>query len=363
MSKKFIVFLLAGALVLSMAGAALAIQEPPGPVAPPEFEVPENKYKFGVNLGWVGQSQFGKRARDGYRYAIGEYWKQDFIEACAFGKPDKQVEIFGTFIKSKVDAIFATPYDTVVLVEPALEAWREGIPCFTSDSYIFDSHLVSSVYSDNFRIGSAGAEYFNEMLPEGGDIVVLSAVSNEMWGVRDEGFRYGLRKFPQFNIIFDKAIDFVMGETFLSAMENCLAAFPENNSIVAVWTLADTCAAEAYQAVLAAGRADEMFFTGCDGDAYFVDLIRASAASNGTTGCTMSQAQSPFGMAFHVVENAMKIFELQGQVPRIIISPTWMMTYDNICPPEVINISISEDAYGYDEPWYDAVYGDLKNRI
>jgi len=316
--------------------------------------------RFGVALGWVGESQFGKRAQDGYRYALGEYWHQDYLEACAFFKPEKHVEIFGTFIKSKVDAIFATPVDTVSLVEPALEARRAGIPVFTSDSYIFDAHVVASVYSDNFRIGTRGAEYVHEMLPDGGNVVIMAIVSNEMWGVRDEGFRYGIKDFPDLNVVFDKTIDMVMGESFLAAMENALSANPERGSIDAVWTLADGAGTECYQAAAAAGRGNEMFFTGCDGDNYGIDLIRAS---DGKSGFTMSMGQSPFGMAFHVVENAMTVLENVSQVPRVIISPTWMLTKDNIPPAEVINISISEDAYGYDEPWYPKVYGYLKNRI
>jgi len=360
MYKKLGILLLVAVLVLAMAGSALAIRKPPAPVEPPPFQVEANKYKFGVALGWVGESQFGKRARDGYRYAIGEYWNQDFIEACAFFKPEKHVEIFGTFIKSKVDAIFATPVDTVSLVEPALEAWRAGIDVFTSDSYIFDAHLVASVYSDNFRIGTAGAEYIHKMLPDGGNVVVMAIVSNEMWGVRDEGFRYGVKEYPNLHVVFDKTVDMVMGETYVAAMENALSANPEPGSIDAVWCLADTQAAECFQAALSVGRAGEMFFTGCDGDNYAIDLIRAS---DGKSGVTMSQGQSPFGMAFHVVTNAMTYLENKGQVPRVIISPTWMLTKDNIPPAEVKEISISEDAYGYDEPWYAGVYGYLKNRI
>jgi len=360
MSKKLGVLLLVGLFVLSIAGSALAIRKPPYPVPNPPYKVQPNKYKFGVALGWVGESEFGKRAQDGYRYAIGEYWKQDFIEACAFFKPARHIEIMGTFIKSGVDAIFATPVDTVSLAEPALEAWRQGIPVFTSDSYIFDAHLVASVFSDNFDIGADGAKFFHKLLPEGGNIVIMSIISNEMWGIRDEGFRYGIRKYPNLKVVFDKAVDMVSGESYLSAMENCLAANPERNSIQGVWCLADTQAAETYQAALASGRGNEMFFTGCDGDSYAIDLIRAS---DGKSGFTMSQGQSPFGMAFHVVELAMKHFGREGQVPRVIISNTWRLTKDNIPPANVKEISISEGQYGYDEPWYAAKFGELKNPL
>lgn len=361
MFKRTLAIAIAVSLIVTMGTvAAFAINPAPYPVPAPPFQVTPNKYNFGVNLGWVGGSEFGKRARDGYRYAIGEYWKQKFIEACAFEKPDKQVEIFGTFIKAKVDAIFATPFDTVCLVEPALESWRAGIPCFTSDSYIFDAHLIASVFSDNFRIGSDAADFFNEMLPNGGNVVVMAAVSNEMWGIRDDGFRHGLRNYPNLKIVFDKAVDFVMGETFLAAMENGLAVNPKRGSIQGVWAIADTCSAEAYQAVLAAGREKEMFFTGCDGDSYYIDLIHAS---DGKSGVVMSQGQSPFGMAFHVVELALNHLERVSQVPRMIISPTWRITKDNIPSQEIKAISISEGAYGYDEPWYIPVYGELGHRF
>ena len=197
------------------------------------------------------------------------------------------------------------------------------------------------------------------MLPEGGNVVVLHVVSNEMWGIRDDGFRYGLRKYPNIKIIFDKAVDNVMGETFQSAMENALSAYPERGSINGVYTIADSCAADAWQPIVAAGRQEEMFVTGCDGDNFMIDLIRAS---DGKTGCIMTFGQSPFEMAFHVVENAIK--HLEGiRVPRIIISPTWLLTKDNLPDPKVKEISISEDSYGYDEPWYVPMYGELRNRI
>ena len=311
MSKRLLGVIIASLVLLSMVVVPVGAQK---------------KFTIGVAVGWI-DNDFGLRVRNGFMDTI-EALGGEAIEAVAFSNVQKQVSQVDNFINMKVDAIMISPYDTLALAPLIAKAQRAGIPTFAVDTMIYDPSPTCTVLSDNYRIGMDSMQYVIDQLGGKGNIVIFGAPQHE--GIRNRvlGANMLLRQYPDIKVVATHDISWALGDpTPLDAMQNILRAHPNPGDIDAVWAPYDTAAAQICNAIEQAGRTDEMFVTGVDGDKMAIEeYINKGRVFKMTAG------QGPYWMAKTAVEMAFKY--LNGEkVPRLITAPHMLITQESNLEP------------------------------
>ena len=161
-----------------------------------------------------------------------------------------------------------------------------------------------------------------------GNVVVFSAPQHEGIRNRTLGVYSVADMYPGINIVARHDISWAVGDpTPLDAMQNILQAHPNKGDIDALWAPYDTAAAQISNASEQAGRADEMFVTGVDGDDMaFVDYINVGKNFVATA------AQTPYWMAKTTVVMAYKYLDGE-KIPRHITAPYVLATKEKNVQP------------------------------
>ena len=170
---------------------------------------------------------------------------------------------FENIIVSHFDAILFNPTDangSVANVEKAKEA---GIPVFCMDREINSSDAaVSQILSDSYSGAVSVAACFTQTLHKKGKYVELLGIvgDNNTWA-RSKGFHSVVDNYPGLQMVAQQSADFDRNKA-LEVMESTLQAHPD---IDAVFCGNDGMAMGAYQALVAAGKADKVKVFGFDG--------------------------------------------------------------------------------------------------
>ena len=210
---------------------------------------------------------------------LGETAKQNaeelVYEAAIFdsqNNPSKETEHFESIIASGFKAILFNPTDakgSVVNVKAAKDA---GIPVFCMDREIDANDLaVSQILSDNYSGCVLLGQHFVETLNGKGSYVELLGLvgDNNTWN-RSKGFHSVVDNYPDLKMVAQQTGEFDRNKA-MEVMESMLQAHPD---IDAVFCGNDAMAMGAYQAILAAGKTDQIMVFGFDGAADVVDAIR-----------------------------------------------------------------------------------------
>ena len=148
---------------------------------------------------------------------------------------EEQLQIVETFTVSKVNAIVLAPLDNRSLVQPVLEAKRQGIPTVVMDSALDGDAHISFVATDNYKGGVIAAGHVGKLLGGKGNIIVLryqeGSASNAN---REEGFLDTIKSnFPDIQVLSDNQYSGPTTESAYRASENLLNRF---NDVDAVFT-------------------------------------------------------------------------------------------------------------------------------
>ncbi|WP_423126881.1 D-ribose ABC transporter substrate-binding protein [Gaoshiqia sp. Z1-71] len=184
----------------------------------------------------------------------------------------KEAEHFDNIIAMGYDAILFNPTDADGSVLNVQRAKTAGIPTFCMDREINSRDAAASqLLSDNFTGCVKLGEYFVKQMNQKGNYVeILGLVGdNNTWN-RSNGFHSVVDEFPELLMVAQQSADFDRNKS-MDVMETIMQANPE---IDAVFCGNDAMALGAYQAVLAAGKANRVKVFGFDGSA---DAIRAIA--------------------------------------------------------------------------------------
>jgi len=170
---------------------------------------------------------------------------------------------FDNIIVSGFDAILFNSTDANGSVANVMKAKAAGIPVFCMDREVNSidaptSQILSDSYSGAVSIG----KYFTRQLNKNGKYVELLGIvgDNNTWA-RSKGFHSVVDNYPGLTMVAQQSADFDRNKA-MEVMESILQAHPD---ISGVFCGNDAMASGAYQALVAAGKADKVKVFGFDG--------------------------------------------------------------------------------------------------
>lgn len=195
--------------------------------------------------------------------AAAEYPMFEVIYADAAQDNSKQIADIENFMQMGVDLIIASPNEATPLTNVIQRAYESGIPVILLDRKIDGDTYTQFIGADNVYIGRVCGEYVADvLLPEGGKICEIEGLAGTSGGIeRDQGFREGIAKNPNLEIIASNNADWLR-EKAITVAEEMLQV---HDDIDLFFCLNDPMAEGAYIAAKNAGREDEMYFIGVDG--------------------------------------------------------------------------------------------------
>lgn len=234
--------------------------------------------------------------------------------------PAKEAAHFENIVASGYRAVLFNATDADGSVANVMRARQADIPVFTMDREINSQDAaVSQVLSDNYAGAVSLGQYFVEQLGEQGRYVELLGIvtDNNTWN-RSKGFHSVVDRFPELKMVAQQSAEFDRSRA-LEVMESILQAQPE---IDAVFCGNDAMALGAYQALLAAGRADKVKVFGFDGSD---DAVKAVAEGR----VAATAMQYPKVMAKTVAEFADRYLKGERNLPARVPVAVDVVTREN----------------------------------
>ena len=233
----------------------------------------------------------------------------------------KETEHFDNIIAAGYGAILFNPTDadgSVVNVKRAKEA---EIPVFCMDREINARDVATcQILSDNYSgCVAIGKEFVRTVGREGNYAELLGLVGdNNTWN-RSRGFHTVVDRFPGLKMVAQQSADFDRN-TAMMVMESILQA---HGDMVGVFCGNDAMAMGAYQAILAAGKADEIKICGFDGERDVLNAIREGKI-------VATGMQSPVLMARTAAEFAHRYLTGDHNFPKKIPIAVHAVTRANV---------------------------------
>jgi ribose transport system substrate-binding protein len=185
--------------------------------------------------------------------------------------PAKEAAHFENTIASGYKAILFNPTDAEGSIANVRKAKAAGIPVFCMDREINATDAATSqILSDNYSGCVALGQYFVKQVGEQGNYAELLGIvgDNNTWN-RSKGFHSVVDRYPGLKMVAQQSADFDRAKG-LEVLEAILQA---HGDITAVFCGNDAMAMGAYQALVAAGKADKVKVFGFDGADDVVKLI------------------------------------------------------------------------------------------
>jgi ABC-type sugar transport system substrate-binding protein len=170
---------------------------------------------------------------------------------------------FDNVIAAGFSAILFNPTDADGSIANVRRAREAGIPVFCIDREINSTDAATAqILSDNYSGCIELGQYFVEVVGEQGKYVELLGLvgDNNTWN-RSNGFHSVVDRYEGLEMVAQQSADFDRNRA-LEVMESILQA---HDDIDAVFCGNDAMAMGAYQALLAAGKADQVKVFGFDG--------------------------------------------------------------------------------------------------
>lgn len=185
--------------------------------------------------------------------------------------PAKESAHFENIVASGYQGILFNPTDADGSVANVRKAKKSGIPVFCMDREINATDAATSqILSDNFAGAvKVGQEFVKQLGKTGKYVELLGLVGdNNTWN-RSKGFHSVVDRYEGLEMVAQQSADFDRAKA-LDVLESLLQANPD---IDAVFAGNDAMAMGAYQALIAANKADKVKVFGFDGADDVVRLI------------------------------------------------------------------------------------------
>jgi len=183
----------------------------------------------------------------------------------------KEAAHFENLLAAGYQAILFNPTDADGSVANVLKAKAADIPVFCIDREINSTDAATAqMLSDNYSGCVALGQYFVKTVGRQGKYAELLGLvgDNNTWN-RSKGFHSVVDRFPGLQMVAQQTADFDRAKA-LEVMESILQKHPDLN---AVFCGNDAMAMGAYQALVAAGKTDQVKVFGFDGADDVVKLI------------------------------------------------------------------------------------------
>jgi len=219
----------------------------------------EERYQLGAimidftNQFFVDMMEAGNVAAEDYNVDIS--WKS------ADGNIDTQIALMENFIEQKVDCILINPIDNDALIAVTEEAANAGIPVVVMAGIVDHEFAVNTLYNDfedTKRIAQIGAK----LIGEKGKIALLYGnKGNVVSDLRQAGYEEAMKDYPDITFLMQPTDwDPVKGQ---QVMQDLIAA---NSDLNLIHSVSDAVTIGAQQAIIAAGKEDEIKITSYDGN-------------------------------------------------------------------------------------------------
>jgi ABC-type sugar transport system substrate-binding protein len=188
-----------------------------------------------------------------------------------------ETDNFENAIASGYSAILFNPTDANGSVVNVIKAKKAGVPVFCMDREVNSADAATSqILSDSYSGCVELARYFVQTLHKKGNYVELLGLvaDNNTWN-RSKGFHSLVDYYPSLKMVAQQSADFDRNKA-MEVMESILQAHPDING---VFCGNDAMAMGAYQALVAAGKADKVKVFGFDGAEDVIQAIKDNKIS------------------------------------------------------------------------------------
>jgi ABC-type sugar transport system substrate-binding protein len=235
--------------------------------------------------------------------------------------PAKESAHFDNVISSGYGAVLFNCTDASGSVANVRRARAAGVPVFCMDREITaNDAAISQILSDSYSGCVALGQFFVQQVGETGRYVeLLGLVADTNTWNRSKGFHSVVDRYPGLKMVAQQSADFDRSKA-LEVLEPILQAHPDIN---AVFCGNDAMALGAYQALLAAGKADKVKVFGFDGAD---DAVKAVAEGK----ITATVMQYPKLMARTAAENADRYIKGDRNFPQRTPVAVELVTRDNV---------------------------------
>jgi len=233
----------------------------------------------------------------------------------------KEAANFENLIAGGYSAVLFNPTDANGSIANVRKAKAAGVPVFCIDREINATDAATAqLLSDNYAGCVKLGQYFVKTVGQTGTYVELLGLvgDNNTWS-RSKGFHSVVDRYPGLKMVAQQSGEFDRAKG-LEVMESMLEAHPEIN---AVFCGNDAMAMGAYQAMLAAGKADQVKVFGFDGADDVLKLIAAGKIE--ATGM-----QFPKTMARQAAEFADEYIKGKRDFPQKVPVAVQLVTHDNV---------------------------------
>jgi ABC-type sugar transport system substrate-binding protein len=235
--------------------------------------------------------------------------------------PAKESAHFDNLVSSGYGGVLFNCTDASGSIANVRRAKAAGIPVFCMDREITaNDAAVSQILSDNYTGCVALGQYFVEQVGEQGKYIELLGIvaDTNTWN-RSKGFHSVVDRFPGLKMVAQQSAEFDRSKA-LEVLESLLQRNPDIN---AVFCGNDAMAMGAYQALLAAGKADKVKVFGFDGAD---DAVKAVAEGK----IVATVMQFPKLMAKTAAENADKYMKGERNFPQRVPVAVELVTRANV---------------------------------
>jgi len=232
-----------------------------------------------------------------------------------------EADNFENAIASGYNAILFNPTDADGSVVNVLKARAAGVPVFCMDREVNSTEAATSqILSDNYSGCVAIGKYFVEQMNKKGKYVeILGLVGdNNTWN-RSKGFHSVVDFYPGLKMVAQQSADFDRNKA-MEVTESLLQAHPDIN---AVFCGNDAMASGAYQALVAAGKANDVKVFGFDGAEDVVNAIKDKKI-------VATGMQFPKVMAATAAAYADEYFKGKREFPQKMPVAVELVTQENI---------------------------------
>ena len=257
----------------------------------------KDSYLIGVSIG-----NLENEANAIYADAMQEYADSlgnvELIVTDGAGLAENQVSQCEQFITQGVDAVILMPYDAQGC-QPAAEACRDaGVPIITSKVEISDQSAVQSyVGANDLDGGIMETQYIADLLGGEGNVVVIEGPTGQSAAMlRMEGTQQVLSENPGMKMLYNQPGNWIREEG-MAIMENWLQLGDDIDAVIAH---NDEMALGAYDAIVDAGKEDEIAVIG-------IDAIDGALLSVKEGGMVATVKQENEGIAVEALKVALEL--------------------------------------------------------
>ena len=228
---------------------------------------------------------------------------------------------FENAIAAGYNAILFNPTDAAGSVANVTKAKNAGVGVFCMDREVNSkdaatSQILSDSYSACIELGKLFVQSLNK---KGNYVELLGIVSdNNTWN-RSKGFHSVVDNYPNLKMVAQQSADFDRNKA-MEVMESILQAHPD---IDGVFAGNDAMAMGAYQALVAAGKAEKVKVYGFDGAEDAINSIKEGKL-------TATAMQFPKTIAELAATYADSYFKGKTDFPRKLPIPVEVVTSENI---------------------------------